>query len=102
MDAETGSPVTGAKILSPNAGGVLSVADSEGNFEISPEYSWHAVYFIGSISYSLLPTFSGITTQKRPYFEVESDGYKSVMIAPRQKLDTEKGSELPLILLHPK
>jgi hypothetical protein len=50
-------PLDGAVITSADKAPKTVRCDSDGNFRLPPRRGWHAVYFIGPICLSLLPSF---------------------------------------------
>ena len=100
IDAKTASPVTGAKISSPDGSRVLTAVDSRGRFKIPAKYGWHGAYMVGPISYSLLPHFD--IPHPRPSFRIDAIGYQSMTVQPFDKMKPDERTGLVTIRLQPK
>jgi len=97
VDAETTSPVGGAKVSNPDGSSLLTTTDAKGHFEISSRYGWHGAYLIGPISYSLLPYFD--IPYPRPPLKIDATGYRSQTIQPFDEVQTDKQTGHALIRL---
>ena len=47
VDANTGSPVAGARLTPPLGGSLIATTDANGDFRIKPRWGWHAAYLVG-------------------------------------------------------
>ena len=97
VDADTASPVDGAKVSSPDGSSELASTDSEGHFEIPAQYGWHGAYLVGPISYSLLPHFD--IPYPRPPLKIEAAGYRSRTIQPFDEVQTDRSTGKAMIRL---
>ena len=95
VDAETTSPVGGARVSTLDGSSVLTTTDAEGHFEIPPRYGWHGAYLVGPISYSLLPHFD--IPYPRPPLKIDATGYQSQTIQPFDEVQTDKRTGQALI-----
>lgn len=97
VDADTTSPVGGAKVSNSDGGRALATTDPEGHFEIPAQYGWHGAYLVGPISYSLLPHFD--IPSPRPPLKINATGYQSQTIQPFDELQTDRQTGKALIRL---
>lgn len=100
IDAKTTTPVTGAKVSSPDGSSVFASVDSKGRFEILAKYGWHGAYLVGPISYSLLPHFD--IPNRRPPFRIDAIGYQPMKVQPYDKMKRDERTGLVTIRLQPK
>lgn len=100
VDADTASPVSGAKVSTPDGSNLLTSTNAKGRFEIPSRYGWHGAYLIGPISYSLLPYFD-IPYPQAP-LKIEATGYRSRTIEPFDEMQTDKQTGQALIRLEAK
>ena len=97
VDADTTSPVSGAKVSTPDGSSLLTTTNAKGHFEISSRYGWHGAYLIGPISYSLLPYFD--IPYPHPPLKIDATGYRSQTIQAFDEVQTDKQTGEVLIRL---
>lgn len=84
VDAETGAPIVGAKIIDAANPNKTVKTDKNGDFHLLPNVQWHFGYLWGVLSYPIWP-FTGDVVLGDRSIRIISPGYEEVIFDMQMK-----------------